>query len=215
MPSLFTHPAVPLATAAIAGRRLIPRPLLAVGIAFSLLPDLDGIAFLFQTPWDSPLSHRGLTHSFAFAFICAALATLFAQRLKADRLRVLAFLAICMASHGILDAFTHRGGGVALLWPLDHSKFAFGFHPILTVPIQPKRLFSAESVAVLQSELLWVWLPLTALVVLGRCLRAALPLHWSALEAALLAPPNQQRQALTAIKKPEQIEHASQAQPRE
>lgn len=186
MPSLLTHPAVPLALATMAGRNLIPTPLLAVGIGFSLLPDLDGIAFLFDIPWYSPFSHRGLSHSFAFALLCALLATPWATRLRADRLRVFVFLALSMISHGILDAFTTSGGGVALLWPLESSKIAFGFRPILTSPISLQRFFSAEGLAVIQSELLWVWLPLGLLALLCRMLRRAFPRPWANLEAMIL-----------------------------
>ncbi|HEX5513716.1 MAG TPA: metal-dependent hydrolase [Gammaproteobacteria bacterium] len=186
MPSLLTHPAVPLAVAAIAGRDLIPRPLLAAGIGFALLPDVDGVAFLLDIPWYSPFSHRGLTHSFAFALLCALLALPLAPKLGADRLRVFAFLALCMLSHGFLDACTDRGGGVALLWPLDSARISFDFRPIQTVPISLERLFSAEGSRVIKSELLWVWLPLSSLALLGRGLRAAFPHRWSAIQAALL-----------------------------
>lgn len=187
MPSLLSHPAVPLALAAMAGRRLVPPPLLAAGVGMSLLPDLDGIAFLFDVPWHSPFSHRGLTHSIAFALLCALLVSLQAQRLKADRLRAFAFLAVSMASHGLLDACTNRGGGVSLLWPLDNTKLAFGFRPIQTAPLSLERLFSGEGLLVLQSELLWVWLPLAALVFGVRLLQRLLPAHWQTLEQALLA----------------------------
>lgn len=170
----------------MAGRSLVPRPLLAAGIGFSLLPDLDGLAFLFDIPWYSPLSHRGLTHSCAFALFCALLATRWAPRLGADRLRVFAFLALSMLSHGILDAATRSGGGVALLWPLDHAKIAFGFRPILTSPINLERFFSAEGLAVIQSELLWVWLPLGLLALFFRMLRRSFPRLWANLEAAIL-----------------------------
>lgn len=173
MPSLLTHPAVPLAMAAIAGKSTTPRPLLAAGIGFSLLPDIDGIAFLFDIPWHSPFSHRGLTHSFAFALACALLATSLAPRLGANRLRVFAFLAVCMLSHGILDACTTRGGGVALLWPFDNARIFFEFRPIETAPISLERLFSAEGLTVIKSELLWVWLPLAALALFCRALRMA------------------------------------------
>jgi inner membrane protein len=94
-----------------------------------------------------------------------------------------------MLSHGVLDAFTSRGGGVALLWPLDNARIFFDFRPILTAPISLQRFFSAEGLAVIQSELLWVWLPLAAIALLGRALRAAYPRSWAALEQAILRQP--------------------------
>jgi inner membrane protein len=39
------------------------------------------------------------------------------------------------ASHGILDAFTNGGLGIALFSPFDNSRYFFPFRPIQVSPI--------------------------------------------------------------------------------
>jgi len=67
MPTIFSHPAVPLGIAP--WLRSAPRSLIAVAALVSLLPDADVAAFGFGIPYEHPLGHRGFTHSIAFAFV--------------------------------------------------------------------------------------------------------------------------------------------------
>ena len=171
MASLITHPAVPLALVAIVGRRLVPWPLLALGIVFSILPDLDAIGFRLGVPYASPFGHRGFTHSIAFAALCAVLIAPFARVLGATALTTFAFLFASMASHGILDAFTDAGMGVALAWPFSDHRFFFSFRPIEASPIGWQRFLSPRGLEILRSELTWVWTPLIMLALVARGVR--------------------------------------------
>lgn len=63
MPTLLSHPAVPLAIGLGLGSRIVPPRLLLVGVAACLVPDFDVFAFRFDLGYSNPLRHRGVTHS--------------------------------------------------------------------------------------------------------------------------------------------------------
>jgi inner membrane protein len=163
MASLITHPAVPLAIATIVGRRLVPWPLLALGVVLSVLPDLDVLAFRFGIPYASPYGHRGWTHSLAVAVLAAAAFIPLARALGTTTRTTFLFLFASMASHGILDAFTNAGMGVAFGWPFGDRRTFFSFRPIEASPVSLHRFLTSRGWEVLRSELTWVWAPLAAL----------------------------------------------------
>jgi len=159
MPSIITHAAVPLALALAAGPGRISRPLLAAGIAASMLPDLDVLSFAFHIPYAAAWGHRGASHSLLLAGVVALLGSALHRTLRAGRWQALAWLLVCAASHPLLDTLTSGGMGVALWWPwLDERVFA-PWRPIRVSPLA-NRFFSARGAATLASELRWVWLPL-------------------------------------------------------
>lgn len=88
-----------------------------------------------------------------------------AKHFNASRATVFWFVAVCTASHGVLDMFTNGGLGAALWWPFSEARVFSPWQVIEVSPLSLRRAFSARGCAVLQSELLWVWLP--AVVVAG------------------------------------------------
>jgi inner membrane protein len=92
--SLITNPVVPLTIVAIVGRRVVPWPLLALGVVLSVLPDVDAVGFRLGIPYASPFGHRGFTHSIAFAALAAALFIPFARPLGATRITTFVFLSV-------------------------------------------------------------------------------------------------------------------------
>jgi inner membrane protein len=159
MPTILTHAAVPLAIGLGLGGRLIPRRLLAFGVAASILPDMDVLAFRFQIAYADSFGHRGVSHSLAFAILVALVALLFSRRLKSGPLITFVFVAVSAASHGILDMFTNGGYGVAWWWPLSAERLFAPWQLIEVSPLSMRRVFSAKGWEVLQSEILWVWFP--------------------------------------------------------
>lgn len=159
MPTIFSHPAVPLGIAP--WFRQAPKSLIAVAALVSALPDADVAAFGFGIPYESPLGHRGFTHSIAFAFVfavfCAFAYTRLAKNGVAFRLAFALFF-IALVSHGILDAMTTGGKGVGFFIPFSNTRYFFPFRPIRVSPIGAE-YFAAKARVVLTSELLWVWLP--------------------------------------------------------
>lgn len=157
MPSIFSHPAVPLAIGLGLGERRIPKPLLIAGIAASILPDADVLLFRFGATYGDDWSHRGFSHSLAFAILAGAIAALLLRRF-APPLVAFAFVAFAAASHGFLDMLTNGGHGVAYFWPLSEQRYFFDWRPIQVSPLAPGR-FIARAAAVAKSELIWVWAP--------------------------------------------------------
>jgi inner membrane protein len=165
MPTILSHPAVPLAIGFGLGSGIIPRRLLLAGVVASILPDLDVISFQFGVPYGSQLGHRGFSHSLVFALCVALLGALACRGLQARPRTSFLFLFVAAASHGVLDSFTNGGSGVAFLWPFSTERFFAPWRVIEVSPIGAARLFTARGVTVLTSELLWVWLPCAALAV--------------------------------------------------
>lgn len=172
MASAITHPLVPIVAALLAGRTVVTAPLLILGVAFSLLPDLDVIAFRLGVPYGSPFGHRGFSHSIVAAFLLATAAVPVARALKARPFVVFWFLSLSMLSHGILDAFTRNAtNGVALFWPLSSERILFSFRPIEASPINLQRFMSGRGLQVLWSEMVWVWAPLLTIGLVGLLIR--------------------------------------------
>src|ERR1017187_8073225 len=117
MPTILTHPAIPLAIGLGLGSNIIPRRLLVAGVVASIVPDFDVLGFQLGVPYGSAFGHRGFTHSLAFAFGLAILGSLAWRWLRASAGVTFLFLFADAASYGVLDSFTNGGSGVAFLWP--------------------------------------------------------------------------------------------------
>lgn len=133
----------------LAAGRLAVRPsastsrLVAAMLACSvlaLLPDVDVVAFALQVPTGAAFDHRGATHSLAFALGCGLACALLCRWLG-WRPRVAVIVTLAVASHGLLDAMTDGGLGVALFWPLSLKRYFLPWRPLPVVPIGLKRLF--------------------------------------------------------------------------
>ena len=161
MPTIFTHPAVPIALGFGLGKIIIPPRLAAAGVAASIIPDLDVIAFRFAVAYSSDYGHRGFTHSLAFAVVLGVMAALIAPALRSKRLTSFLFVTISAASHGLLDMLTSGGLGVALLWPYASERmfFPWTWRVIAVSPLSLWQFLGVRGWRVIASELLWVWLP--------------------------------------------------------
>ena len=163
MPTVITHPAVPLALALALGREVISGRLLLAGVVASVLPDLDVVAFRLGVPYAAEFGHRGFSHSILFASLVALLGACLFRQLHSSFRCALLFLFAASMSHSILDAFTNGGLGVAFLWPWSDERFFAHFQMIEAAPLSLKRFLSPVGLGVLWSELLWVWCPLLGL----------------------------------------------------
>jgi inner membrane protein len=171
MPTILSHAAVPLALGLGLGTRMVPPRLLLAGVLAAMLPDLDVIAFRLHIPYADNFGHRGVSHSLLFAVLIGLLALTTAPLLRTTRWRALAFISVCAASHGLLDMFTNGGLGVALWWPWSAERLFSPWQVIEVSPLTWQRLLSPRGLAVLFSELYWVWLPAlatTCALLLGR-----------------------------------------------
>jgi inner membrane protein len=168
MPSVFSHAIAAVGIGACFYRPGIPARVWVTGALCSMLPDLDVIGFRFGVHYGDFWGHRGFTHSLVFAALLAGLALilLFPNGVpKLNRVYVWAFLFLATASHGVLDAMTDGGLGVAFFAPFSNTRYFFPWTPIRVSPIGMSRFFGARGLAVLRSELLWVWVPALMLVI--------------------------------------------------
>jgi len=169
MASVFSHAAAALAIGYVMSRPGIPRWTWAIGAACSAIPDVDVIGFRFGIRYGDFWGHRGFTHSLLFAALLAAAALVagfWRARPSFSRAYVWAYLFIATASHGLLDAMTDGGLGVAFFSPFDNRRYFLPFRPIHVSPIAVGRFFTDRGLTIMKSELLWIWLPATLLVLL-------------------------------------------------
>lgn len=162
MPTVLGHLAPALALAPAFAAPGTPRRLWVLGALCAAAPDLDVLAFALGVPYEHPLGHRGLWHSVPFAAFAAACVIALAfprARPGFSRWRAFAYLFLATASHGLLDAATDGGLGIALLAPFDDRRIFWPFRPIAVSPLGLDAFLSARGAAVLASELRWVWLP--------------------------------------------------------
>lgn len=150
-------------------RHRLPRHVALLGALVAVVPDFDVVGFRFGIEYGDPLGHRGLTHSLAFAATLSALTVLVLPRVLPARARFPAwgYLALATASHGLFDAMTDGGLGVALLAPFTNERFFFPWQPIEVSPLGLSRIFSARGLEVFASELIWVGLPALAVALVG------------------------------------------------
>lgn len=150
--------------------------LLAAACAF--LPDADVIGFKLHVPYASLWGHRGLTHSVLAAAVVAAVLTGLAGLRRSNdmpplaRLWVLLFLAT--ASHGVLDAMTTGGLGVAFFSPFDQQRYFFSLRPIQVSPIGIRNFLGPRGLLVLSSEAVWVGLPCLCVLLMRRAIHRRL-----------------------------------------
>jgi inner membrane protein len=162
LPSAFSHGVAALGIGAFFYRPEIPKRVWVLGALVAAVPDLDVIGFRYGIAYGDLLGHRGLTHSIPFAAAGAAMVVLagFQHGVPGLRPRALwLYLFLAMASHGLLDALTDGGLGVAVFSPIDGTRYFFPFQPIRVSPIGVRQFFSARGAEVVGSELAWVWLP--------------------------------------------------------
>jgi len=171
MASILSHPAVPLAIGIAAGPEAVPPALTAVACLASILPDADSIGFWLGVPYDSPFGHRGFTHSLCFAALIALGCARLAPRLGAPAATVFAVVFVSAASHGVLDALTTGGRGVAFFSPFSNARFFLPWRVIAVSPIGVAPFLFERGVRVLRSELAWIWAPAAAVGLAGIAVR--------------------------------------------
>jgi len=128
------------------------------------IPDADVIGFLYGVPYNSFFGHRGFFHSIFFALLLSIFLVSILFRKEAPFFskgwwRYFLFFLVIGASHGILDAFTDGGLGIALLSPFDTNRYFFPWTPIPVSPIGVNAFFSRWGYRIMVSEMIYLWLP--------------------------------------------------------
>jgi inner membrane protein len=172
MPSVPTHFLVGAALGQGVGRRArADWKFWILALVCSALPDVDVLGFHFGIHYGDLWGHRGLTHSILSAFVVGALAGILVGRDWAERVGDSILLIVVTASHGLLDAMTNGGLGVAFFSPFDTTRYFLPWRPILVSPIGLDRFLSARGLRVLMNEIVVVWLPMILLGVVLHLIR--------------------------------------------
>jgi inner membrane protein len=162
MASPFSHAVAALSIGTCFCRPQIAKTVWIAGVICSVVSDLDAIGFRFGIHYGDFWGHRGFTHSLLFAALLAAVVTVVMFRRGVSgigRLGLLAYLFLATASHGLLDAMTNGGLGVAFFSPFNNTRYFVPWRPIRVSPIAVTRFFTPQGFAILQTELLWIWVP--------------------------------------------------------
>jgi inner membrane protein len=162
MASAPTHIVAMAAVATFFYRPRLPWHLWGAGAVLAVAPDLDVVGFRFGVAYGDILGHRGLSHSLAAALLVSGLVVLVFYRHGAGSLtttQVWLFLFFATAAHGVLDAFTNGGLGVAFLAPFSSERHFFPFRPLEVSPLSIRRFLTGNGIQILANEMLWVWIP--------------------------------------------------------
>ena len=146
MPTVVTHTAVAVATGIAFAPRDVSNHFWPISIICSVIPDADVIGFFFGIPYGHFFGHRGFFHSPFFGMILSLFLVAFffrdAEIFSKQRLFYFILFFLLTASHGILDAFTNGGLGIALLSPFESGRYFFPWTPITVSPIGIDAFFS-------------------------------------------------------------------------
>ena len=171
MASAFTHGFVALAAGNLAFPERMPVRFRLLGVLCSVLPDVDVLSFRIGIPYGNWLGHRGFSHSLLFAVLTGASVALLALRSEPRFSRrwwlLAAYFTVITASHGLLDAMTDGGYGIAFFSPVYDHRFFLPWRPLTVAPIGVRGFFSRWGGEVLMSELLWIWIPVTLMFVVA------------------------------------------------
>jgi inner membrane protein len=177
VPTIITHTIVAGAAGLSFAPKGMPARFWALSAFCSMIPDADVVAFFFGIPYSHSLGHRGFFHSPFFGLLLSIVVVLLffreAKFLSRRWLLLMAYFTLVTSSHGLLDAFTGGGLGIALLAPFDSHRYFFPWTPIVVSPIGIRAMFSTWGLEVMRSELVWVWLPCLFVMLMSALIRSA------------------------------------------
>jgi len=170
VPSIISHSVVAVAAGTVCADGTMPVRFWLLSIICAVLPDADVLGFRFGINYGDFFGHRGFFHSLFFAVLVGVLAAGMFFRSPTTRpwrwWLVALYFSLLTASHGILDAFTSGGLGIALLSPFDATRYFFPWTPIRVSPLGIRAFMSPWGMQVIMNELLWIWLPAVSAAVL-------------------------------------------------
>ena len=146
-------------------------PFWVASAVLPVLPDLDVLGLPFGVRFLSMWGHRGITHSLFGALVIGALTAALTRRTLGVPLIPLAlYFAAVTASHGVLDALTNGGPGVAFFAPFDGTRYFLPWRPIPVSPLATN-FFSEWGWRVFRAELLLLWVPSLVIAALAYAMR--------------------------------------------
>ena len=178
MASAFSHAVVALTLGKAIPHRVMKWPLLLTGAICSIVPDLDVIGFAFGIQYGDLWGHRGMTHSLFFAGLLSAILVGLSYRQETPMARtgIGLYLFLCTASHGVLDAMTDGGLGIAFFSPFDPTRYFLPFRPVAVSPIGIGDFFNGQALQILANEISWIWLPAIGMLLVSHMVQHLWPI---------------------------------------
>ena len=152
----------------------LPLRFWVLALACTMLPDLDVIGFSLGVKYAEFWGHRGFSHSLMFALLTSLLMVslgFYQAQYRPYRWRLVLFYFLVTASHGLFDALTNGGLGIAFFSPFDDTRYFLPWRPIQVSPIGLHDFLKWGGLKVLSSEMKWIGLPSLALLVFSLSLR--------------------------------------------
>jgi len=171
MPTAITHSVIGVSAACGFSSEKKPLKFWILSILCPILPDADVIGYLWlYIPTYHFFGHRGFFHSPFFAALLSIFIVSVFYRKEAvfsnKRWKYALYFFLITASHGLTDALTNGGRGVALLAPFTNDRYFFPWTPIEVSPLGIKAFLSQRGLTVLINELIWIWTPSFLIVIL-------------------------------------------------
>jgi inner membrane protein len=101
-----------------------------------------------------------MTHSILFAAVIGIAAGAILGGSRAERLGQTFLLFLITCAHGVLDAMTDGGLGVAFFSPFDTERYFLPWRPIFVSPLRASRFFTTRGMKIVLNELVVVWVPM-------------------------------------------------------
>jgi inner membrane protein len=168
MATIFTHPVIAIGLSPYLGINEKRKQVILIAVILTILPDIDVIGFRLGIPYLHLFGHRGFTHSIFFAVIISFMATWFiVKNTRLSFIVIWIYLFLSAVSHGILDALTNGGYGIAFFSPFSNERFFFPATPIDVSTLSIERFFYNKGYMVIVTEFIWIWLPLFVIFISG------------------------------------------------
>ena len=175
MPTIISHTVVAVAAGKAFAPKDVPNHFWLISIICSCIPDADVIGLYLGVPYGHFFGHRGFFHSPFFGLLLSIFIVFVffndVEMFSKQWFFYFLFFFLLSASHGILDAFTNGGLGIALLSPFDNTRYFFPWTPIIVSPLGMRGLLSNWGLMVIKCELLWIWMPSFLIIFISTMVR--------------------------------------------
>jgi len=170
MATIMTHAIAGYTIARVCVRKPVPPFYWVLAVLAPALPDLDTLGHKYGIRYQDCFGHRGALHSLLVAAFCAlvliAVFKLFARPRGFSLLKDCFWgLFLGISSHGLLDALTNGGLGVAVFWPWSCQRYFFPVRPLEVSPLSVERFFQ-QGIFIMKNEFYYVWIPCLAVLFL-------------------------------------------------
>lgn len=164
MATIMTHGIVGYTIARLCVRQPVSRLFWVLAFLAPMLPDLDVLGQKYYgVAYSDCFGHRGAFHSLFIAFIAALILIILFKlitRTRGFKITKDGFWAFFLgiSSHGMLDALTNGGLGVAVFWPMNCNRYFFPIRPLEVSPLSLSRFFE-QGIFIMKNEFYYVWIP--------------------------------------------------------